>query len=205
LTSLRRYAQPAQRFVGIDATENAVAVLREAGIEGHVGDDTTLAQVFDPESVDLVLLNHVIEHVPHPAETLRRLAAVLKPGGEIHGATPNVDAWDARLFGSDWVGWHPPRHFILFDEATFRRCAEDAGLELVAWRSSLEAASHWAMSVHTRLARRLGWHPSPGQLRMPLYPLILAAALAVTVPQGLVSRTSVATFTLRKPLPSEGS
>lgn len=199
LSSLRPSAKPKQRFVGIDATEGAVLRLRAQGIEAHVGDDGKLAEVFEPESVDLILLNHVIEHVPDPRETLRRLAAVLKPGGEIHGATPNVDAWDARIFEEGWIGWHVPRHFVLFDHETFAELAEQAGLELVELKSSLEAASHWAMSWHNRLARRLGWTPSPGHLRMTSYPLFLAAAMLVTVFQALVSKTSVMTFILRKP------
>ena len=85
LSSLRPRSRSTQRFVGIDATDSAVAKLRSEGIEAHVGDDRSLAELFEPNSIDLILLNHVIEHVPDPITTLRRLGAVLKPGGEIHG------------------------------------------------------------------------------------------------------------------------
>ena len=126
----------------------------------------------------------------------RALERVYEPA---EGATPNVDAWDARVFGSDWIGWHVPRHFVLFDHETFAELAKQAGLELVELKSSLEAASHWAMSWHNRLARRLGWTPSSGHLRMASYPLFLAVGMAVTVFQALVSKTSVMTFVLKKP------
>jgi SAM-dependent methyltransferase len=199
LSSLRPSALATQRFVGIDATESAVSKLRAQGIEAHVGDDQSLVELFEPDSIDLILLNHVIEHVPDPVATLRRLGAVLKPGGEIHGATPNVDAWDPVFFKDAWVGWHVPRHFVLFDHATLERIVKEAGLELISLRSSLEAASHWAMSLHNLAARRVGWTPRPGKLRMGVYPLVLAVAMGVTALQLALSRTSVMTFVLRKP------
>ena len=143
--------------------------------------------------------NHVIEHVPDPCATLRALATVLKPGGAILGATPNAAAWDARLFGANWVGWHVPRHFAVFDPRTFARLVRDAGLELVSLRSSLEAGSHWAMSLHTAVARRVGWLPRPGRLRARIYPLLVALGVGVAAAQSLVATTSVMSFALRKP------
>lgn len=200
LVALRPFAAPGQRLVGIDASERAIARLRGAGVEAHVGDDSVLERVLGPESVDRIYLNHVIEHVPDPVETLRRLAGVLKPGGRIHGATPNIDAWDRRLFGRDWVGgWHVPRHFVHLERATLARLVSEAGFELVSVASSLEAASHWAMALQTRLARRSGWRPRPGQLRMRGYPLILGLAMGVTALQLATSRTSVMTFVLSRP------
>lgn len=199
LVSLRPYARSGQRFVGMDMTPHAIARLKAQGVEAHVGGADALSGVFAPDSVDLVILSHVIEHVPDPVEVLRRLALVMRPGGEIHGVTPNVRSWDVRVFGRHWAGWHVPRHFMLFDRDTFARCAEQAGLELVEWRSSLEAASHWALSIQTVLGRPLGWHPRPGRLRMAIYPLFVALGMAATVPQALLDETSVGAFVLRKP------
>lgn len=199
LVALRERARPGQRFIGIDPSERAVARLEGTGVEGHVGQDELLGTTIPNESLDLILLDHVIEHVPEPRETLRRLASVLKRGGEIHGVTPNVDAWDARWFGEKWVGWHPPRHFFLFDHESFTRLAEEAGLEVVQLRSDPEGASHWAVSMHTWLADRVGFVPSPGKWRLGIYPLLLLASMAISVPQLLFAKTSVMSFVLRKP------
>jgi len=201
LTALRPLAKPTQRFVGIDVNAGSIAQLTASGVEGHVGDDAKLAEVFAPNSVDLILLNHVIEHVPDPRQTLARLAAVLKPGGTIHATTPNIDAWDRWLFGKNWVGgWHAPRHFTHYEFGTIARLASDAGLELVRIKSSIEAASHWALGMQAALGRRIGWHPSPGRLRMKVYPLMLALSMPIAGVQVLASETSVVTFDLRKPV-----
>jgi 2-polyprenyl-3-methyl-5-hydroxy-6-metoxy-1,4-benzoquinol methylase len=191
--------RPRQRLVGIDPNEAAIAAVRARGLEGHVGAEEALARAVAPGSVDVVLLNHVIEHVPDPRATLRALADVLRPDGVILGATPNASAWDAALFGASWVGWHVPRHFTVFDPRTFARLVGEAGLELASLRSSLEAASHWAMSLHTSVARRVGWQPRPGRFRSRAYPLLVAAGLGVTAVQSLVATTSVMSFSLRRP------
>lgn len=187
-----------QRMVGLDPAEEPVRKLRALGVEAHVGMEEALPRHFAPESVDLVLINHLIEHVPDPEATLRALAAVLKPGGEVRGVTPDWDTWDQRLFGRYWAGWHPPRHLVLFDVPRLRRLAERVGLEWVSSASELEGANHWSVSLHTWLTEK-GWRPRPGQYRLAIYPLLLAAALPVAVVQKLASRTSVFSFVLRKP------
>jgi SAM-dependent methyltransferase len=200
LTALRPFGNPAQRLVGIDANPNAIAQLRARGIEAYVGDDAVLAEAFAPDTVDLVLLNHVIEHVPDPRRTLERLRSVLKPGGTIHATTPNIDAWDRWLFGKNWVGgWHAPRHFTHYDFSSIARLAAESGFELVGLKTSIEAASHWALGMQAVLGRRIGWHPRPGRLRMRIYPLMLALSMPIAAVQVLASRTSVMTFDLRKP------
>ncbi len=199
LQAFKPHIKPTQRLVGVDPCQKPIDQLREFGVEAYVGDEHNIGEVVGEQSVDLILLNHVIEHVPDPRRLLRRLRSVLKPGGRILGVTPNVAAWDRKLFGKYWAGWHAPRHFILFDESSLRRYASDAGLELVDCRYEFEGANHWSVSAHSWLAQKLGWRASPGRYRMALYPLLLLPALPVTLVQKLFSKPSVMSFELRKP------
>jgi SAM-dependent methyltransferase len=203
LRALQAAGKPSQRFVGVDFCEAQVQLLRAAGIEAHVGTEADLPKLFAPESVDLILFNHVIEHVPDPKATLRTLATLLRPGGKIRGVTPNIDTWDRRLFGKYWAGWHPPRHFVLFDVPMLARYAESAGLSLTESGSEFEGANHWSVSAHTWITEH-GIRQRPGAYRLALYPLLLAAAIPITIVQLLLSRTSVSSFVLRKPSPEEG-
>ena len=199
LVALKPYAGPEQRLIGIDPCEGPVEQLRRQGVEAYVGTDENLLEIVEPESVDLILFNHVIEHVPDPKRTLRRLATVLKPGGEIRGVTPNVDALDQRWMGPWWAGWHAPRHFVLFDRESLARYAADAGLELVQTRYELEGANHWSVGWHSWLARKIGWRASSGRYRMPIYPLLLMPALVLGALQKAFGKTSVIGFVMRKP------
>ena len=198
LASLKPFAGPKQRLIGIDPCREPIEALRAKGVEAYVGGEDNLLELIEPESVDLILFNHVIEHVPDPKRTLRRLAEVLKPGGEIRGVTPNVDAWDRRLMGAWWAGWHAPRHFILFDREMLERYAAQADLKLIATRYELEGANHWSVSWHNWLARKLNWRASTGHYRMPIYPLLLLPALGLGGLQKVFSKTSVIGFVMRK-------
>src|SRR5439155_2849257 len=51
------------------------------------------------ESADVVVLLHVIEHVPDPLGTLRAIHRVLKPGGHLVLETPRYDSLMFRLIG----------------------------------------------------------------------------------------------------------
>jgi SAM-dependent methyltransferase len=60
-----------------------------ANIEYVCGDWQTLTSVVQPETIDVAVSSHVIEHVPDDARALRELHAVLKPGGIALLNTPN--------------------------------------------------------------------------------------------------------------------
>jgi len=80
---------------------------------------------------DLVSLIHVLEHLPDPVEGLRAAAAMLKPGGYLLTETPNVNAWARYVYGGRCNMFDAPRHLCLFSQATFRKCAAEAGLKTV--------------------------------------------------------------------------
>jgi 2-polyprenyl-3-methyl-5-hydroxy-6-metoxy-1,4-benzoquinol methylase len=77
------------RVTVVDPSPDALFALErraaEAGVTGQVraiqGDTDTLAQLVAPGSVDAVLCHGVLEVVDDPAESLRDLTAVLRPGG----------------------------------------------------------------------------------------------------------------------------
>ncbi|MBN1425180.1 class I SAM-dependent methyltransferase [Candidatus Fermentibacteria bacterium] len=84
--------------------------------------------LFAPESFDVVTLWHVLEHVPDPAQTLGATARLLRRGGSAVITVPNVESWDARLFGPHWAGLDVPRHLFLFPREVLRRYLEEAHL-----------------------------------------------------------------------------
>ena len=117
------------RAQGIDPDPAAVASAREAGLSVTQG---TLADLDLDEhagAFDAVTLSHVIEHLHDPAEDLRRVHRLLRPGGLLWIATPNLEALGLRRFGRDWLGLDPPRHLVLFTRASLERLLRDTGFE----------------------------------------------------------------------------
>lgn len=92
------------------------------------------------ERFDLITLSHVIEHVPDPLATLRQLAGLLAPGGRLILTTPNAKGLGAWVFGPNWRGLEPPRHFNVFSPASLAEAIETAGLRVDVLRTEVRLA-----------------------------------------------------------------
>jgi 2-polyprenyl-3-methyl-5-hydroxy-6-metoxy-1,4-benzoquinol methylase len=57
---------------------------------------------FDPNSFDVVLASHLIEHLNDPAGFIAEVRRVLKPRGRFFVTTPNITGFQARLFRNRW-------------------------------------------------------------------------------------------------------
>ncbi len=100
------------------------------GLTAHHGTLTELP--FEAGAYDLVTMWDVIEHVPDPTAYVRRAAELLRPGGVITLATPDVESLPARLAGRRWVGYKlSEEHIYYFSVQTLSKLLADAGFEVV--------------------------------------------------------------------------
>lgn len=115
---------------GLDVSSFAVDYARDQfGLNARHGALTDLQ--FDT-TYDLVTLWDVIEHVPDPKAYIQRTAELLKSGGVVALATPDVDSIPARLAGRRWVGYKlSEEHIYYFSIKTLSRMLEEAGFEVL--------------------------------------------------------------------------
>jgi len=73
---------------------------------------------------DVVVMNHVLEHVQQPVGFLETIHHHLIPGGIVHVAVPNITCWEASLSG--WTSYEP-YHLTYFSCDTLARAAVSAG------------------------------------------------------------------------------
>ncbi len=68
-----------------------------------------------------------MEHFHDPGAAVRRCLALLRPGGVLWIATPNIDSLGHERFGADWFGLDPPRHLVLFTPRALERLLREVG------------------------------------------------------------------------------
>ena len=83
------------------------------------------------QSVDVVLLNHVIEHMDDPLSTLREINRVLKLNGHFVVETPRYDTLMFKLFGRRERSLNCDGHIYFFTTQTLQNFYQAAGFQLV--------------------------------------------------------------------------
>jgi 2-polyprenyl-3-methyl-5-hydroxy-6-metoxy-1,4-benzoquinol methylase len=113
------------RVHGIEINAEAARYCRETrGLDVITG--TLEAETYPPGRFDVVLMGDVIEHVASPADLMRTVARILRPGGAVLISTPDIGGWAARL-----LQVKPVEHIYYFDANTMERLVRGASLELV--------------------------------------------------------------------------
>lgn len=80
-----------------------------------------------PERYQLVILNHVFEHVPDPFETLEQMKSLMDPDGYLLVRVPVADSYSREHYGVNWYSWDPPRHTYLHTMQSMKLVAEQTG------------------------------------------------------------------------------
>ena len=117
---------------GTDPDPAARSLGLKQGLEIREGGAEAWAD--EPESFDVVTMNHVIEHVHDPLDTLRTIRMLLRRGGMLYIETPNVDALGLDIYGRNWRGLEPPRHLVLFNYDSIASALSAAGFANIRFR-----------------------------------------------------------------------
>jgi 2-polyprenyl-3-methyl-5-hydroxy-6-metoxy-1,4-benzoquinol methylase len=111
---------------GIEPDATAVERARREGLQVRQGTMIDLAPEVDG-LYDHITIGHAIEHVHDPVASLTAVRSVLKVGGQLWIATPNLRSIGHRMFGANWRALDPPRHLVLFTFTGLREALISAG------------------------------------------------------------------------------
>ena len=76
---------------------------------------------------DVITMWHYLEHDYSPLENLKSLRNLSKPDTTLVIEIPNFDSESRKKFGSNWAGWHTPRHTFLFSPKNVQLLLKKAG------------------------------------------------------------------------------
>jgi 2-polyprenyl-3-methyl-5-hydroxy-6-metoxy-1,4-benzoquinol methylase len=103
------------------------------------------------DSLDLVIMSQLIEHLVHPRKAVEIIIPKLKPGGMILIETPNIGGLDHRLFNKRyWGGYHIPRHLQIFSTDSLKRMVTELKLSVERQRF-LPSPGFWIISFRNAL------------------------------------------------------
>lgn len=107
----------------------------------------------------IVFVSHVLEHHPLPQKLMRALGRLVDPRGIMVVAVPNGRCLPARMDFSAWEWKAYPDHLYYFSDASLRRMAKRAGLDVAASWSIFGDADTKGVREHVRGCLRLDAEP----------------------------------------------
>jgi 2-polyprenyl-3-methyl-5-hydroxy-6-metoxy-1,4-benzoquinol methylase len=158
---------------GLDYSEPMVRhCIEKYSVKVHLGDSGC-----DELSgrYDVIVMAHVIEHVLGPQDTLGKVGKMLKKGGILYIATPNIDCLESRFEG--W-GAYEPYHFWYFNPLSIRKLLEATGfrdLSIKTW----EPYSAWlntsirSIFGHQHASARHAVHRGNARVLTPVFPFAM--------------------------------
>jgi ubiquinone/menaquinone biosynthesis C-methylase UbiE len=86
---------------------------------------------FADSSLNVVIIKHIVEHLPDPQKAIREIGRVTEKGGTLILATPNLDSLLKPWKGEKWIGYQDPTHISLKRPAEWLAWIQDAGFRLI--------------------------------------------------------------------------
>lgn len=82
------------------------------------------------DTADVFTMWHYLEHDYAPMDTLRQLRQYAQADTHLIVEVPNYDSDSRRRFGTNWAGWHSPRHTALYTPKSMTVLLERSGWQV---------------------------------------------------------------------------
>jgi SAM-dependent methyltransferase len=171
----------AARGEGYDVTASSFEEFDATGREG---------------TVDILNMNHVIEHVIDPYETLERIHTLLDEDGVFYGRTPKLGSFGVKIFGRYWGGYHYPRHLHLFTEESLELILRKSGFSEVEIIEDFNLFP--ALSLQNFLLGKLGLPLKLEGGHTKIWTLLVALTMPLSIFDYLMRRGDCMIFVARK-------
>src|SRR3989338_242428 len=114
---------------GIEPSKEACKVSRKRGITPL--NKSFENSKFNKETFDLVIMNHVLEHMENPNDILERINGILKKDGMLLVDVPNFESLSAKIWGSNWKYILPQEHKWHFTLKSLSYLLTGTGLKII--------------------------------------------------------------------------
>ena len=124
-------AQLEDAFVtsGMDLNHWAVKQSRSVVKKSSLQTASAQELPFADASFNVVIIKHIVEHLPTPEKALAEIGRVTAKGGILILATPNLDSLLKPWKGEKWIGYQDPTHISLKHPAEWLEMMQSAGFK----------------------------------------------------------------------------
>ncbi|NUM79424.1 class I SAM-dependent methyltransferase [bacterium] len=119
------------QVAGIEPSPEAASFAREK-LQLNVVTGTIDSEIAQDQTFDVITMWHVLEHVHDAERALHNISEKLKPEGILAIAVPNINSFDASVYGSEWIALDPPRHLYHFTPQSMTALLQRARFSVVA-------------------------------------------------------------------------
>jgi SAM-dependent methyltransferase len=145
----------------IEATRQRLATSNARSVTTHVGD--AMAIPVADATATRVVCTEVVEHVDDPAQVLRELVRIGKPGAVYLITVPDGINEDVMRPFAPKECYEKPNHIHIFDRTAFRTLVDESGLEVISHTTN---GFFWAMWWS------LFWLSGQKDLKAPWHPVL---------------------------------
>ena len=115
---------------GIDVNQWAINKSKEVAQKSHLQTASAQDLPFTAHSFNVVIIKHIVEHLPDPQKAISEIGRVTETGGTLILATPNLDSLLKPWKGDSWIGYQYPTHISLKRPAEWLSLIEGAGFTI---------------------------------------------------------------------------
>jgi SAM-dependent methyltransferase len=123
--------EPHFRTFALDVNLWALRRSRPVAPRTHLHLASAQALPFASRSFGVVIIKHIVEHLPEPERAIREIGRVTEREGVLILVTPNLDSLLKPVKGTRWIGYQDPTHISLKPPAEWLRLIEAAGFRLL--------------------------------------------------------------------------
>ena len=99
--------------VGIDLNHWAVKESKSVTTKSLLQTASAQELPFTNNSFNVVIIKHIVEHLPNPEKAINEISRVTAKGGYLILATPNLGSLLKLWKGDKWIGYQDPTHISL--------------------------------------------------------------------------------------------
>ncbi len=119
------------RAIGMDLNHWAVKQSKTAAEAASLQTASAQELPYKDGAFNIVIIKHIVEHLPDPAKAINEIARVTEPGGILILATPNLASLLKPWKGEKWIGYQDPTHISLKPPEEWLALIEGAGYEFI--------------------------------------------------------------------------